>query len=236
MKLKDKIKSYSFWVSLASAIILILKVLGARFGFTVDEGMISDLFTALCSILVLLGIIVIPQNPQSSKTIDSTPSNNSKINTTETNDETSKICDELKFSSEEPSGRLDLENNESSQLKHLEESQTNNLNTSNQKLDNCVFETLEQNTELSKTDNQQLINNVDVQKSKEVVVLENSKETENNNCQLVKNDNEFLDDTNFDKKTNSEFAAEINLDYEHIPENVKEYITKLENQIKNLYE
>ena len=59
MKLKDKIKSYSFWVSIASAVILILKVLGNRFGFTVDEGMVSDLFTAMCSILVLLGIIVI---------------------------------------------------------------------------------------------------------------------------------------------------------------------------------
>lgn len=61
MNLREKIKSYSFWVSLGSAIILILKVLGSRFGFKVDETMISDLFTALCSILVILGIIVIPQ-------------------------------------------------------------------------------------------------------------------------------------------------------------------------------
>lgn len=61
MNLREKIKSYSFWVSLGSAVILILKVLGSRFGFRVDETMISDLFTALCSILVILGIIVIPQ-------------------------------------------------------------------------------------------------------------------------------------------------------------------------------
>lgn len=67
MKLKDKIKSYSFWVSLASAIILILKILGNRFGFVIDETMVSDLFTALCSILVLLGIIVPPQNPNNSQ-------------------------------------------------------------------------------------------------------------------------------------------------------------------------
>lgn len=64
MNLREKIKSYSFWVSLASAVILILKVLGSRFGFQVDETMISDLFTALCSILVLLGIIVVPQQKQ----------------------------------------------------------------------------------------------------------------------------------------------------------------------------
>ena len=70
MKLKDKIKSYSFWVSLASAIILILKILGNRFGFVIDETMVSDLFTALCSILVLLGIIVPPQNTQNTSSID----------------------------------------------------------------------------------------------------------------------------------------------------------------------
>ena len=63
--LREKIKSYGFWVSLASAVILILKVLGSRFGFTVDETMISDLFTALCSILVILGIIVVPGAKQS---------------------------------------------------------------------------------------------------------------------------------------------------------------------------
>lgn len=77
MKLKDKIKSYSFWVSLASAVILILKVLGSRFGFTVDESMVSDIFTAMCSILVLMGIIVVPTNPQSTNELN----NKSKTNT-----------------------------------------------------------------------------------------------------------------------------------------------------------
>lgn len=60
MGLKMKVKSYSFWVSLASAIILILKLVGQKFGFSVDEGLISDLFTSLCAILVILGIIVVP--------------------------------------------------------------------------------------------------------------------------------------------------------------------------------
>ena len=47
MKIRDKIKSYSFWVSLTSAIILILKILGTRFGFVVDETMVSDLFSSI---------------------------------------------------------------------------------------------------------------------------------------------------------------------------------------------
>lgn len=80
MKIKDKIKSYSFWVSLASAVILILKVVGSRFGFTVDESMVSDAFTAICSILVLLGIIVVPSTQDKT---NSTQTEN-KINRLET--------------------------------------------------------------------------------------------------------------------------------------------------------
>ena len=90
MKLKDKIKSYSFWVSLASAIILILKLLGTRFGFSVDETMISDLFTALCSILVLLGIIVVPgynqtNNSTETKTTKTTQNQHSEQLDSQTN-------------------------------------------------------------------------------------------------------------------------------------------------------
>ena len=60
MKLKDRIKTYNFWVSLSSAIFLLLKVLGTQFGFKVDESLFSDLITSLCGILVILGIIVPP--------------------------------------------------------------------------------------------------------------------------------------------------------------------------------
>lgn len=62
MSLRMKVKTYSFWVSLASAVILILKLVGQKFGFSVDEGLISDLFTSLCAILVILGIIVVPSS------------------------------------------------------------------------------------------------------------------------------------------------------------------------------
>ena len=60
MTLKEKIKSYSFWVSLASAIVLILKVIGTKFGFTIDASLASDLITSICSVLVITGIIVTP--------------------------------------------------------------------------------------------------------------------------------------------------------------------------------
>lgn len=60
MNLKEKVKSYSFWVSLASAVVLILKVIGSNFGFTIDATLAGDLITSLCSVLVIFGIIVTP--------------------------------------------------------------------------------------------------------------------------------------------------------------------------------
>ncbi len=64
MKLAERIKTYNFWVSLSSAIFLIIKVLGTQIGFNVDESLFSDLITSICSILVILGIIVPPKYPE----------------------------------------------------------------------------------------------------------------------------------------------------------------------------
>lgn len=61
MKLKDRVKTYNFWVSLASALFLIINIIGQKFNFYVDEGFFNDIFTAICAILVLLGIIVPPK-------------------------------------------------------------------------------------------------------------------------------------------------------------------------------
>ena len=78
MKLKDRIKTYNFWVSLASAVFLIISTLGKKFNFSVDENMYNDLFTSFCGILVLLGIIIPPSNSQISDLFDETFSNNNK--------------------------------------------------------------------------------------------------------------------------------------------------------------
>ena len=62
MSIKERVKTYNFWVSITSAVILILKILGSKLGFTIDETLASDLITSVCSIFVLLGIIVPPTN------------------------------------------------------------------------------------------------------------------------------------------------------------------------------
>ena len=66
MNLKTKVKSYNFWVSLASALFLLIDLIGKQFGFSIDEASYYDIFTSLCGILVLFGIITLPAG---SKTI-----------------------------------------------------------------------------------------------------------------------------------------------------------------------
>ena len=91
MKIKDKVKTYSFWVSLTSAIILILKLISTQLGFSFDEKFASDLITTLCSILVILGIIVTPnasaeQNVKTDKLSGNVINTKEKTETTETDE------------------------------------------------------------------------------------------------------------------------------------------------------
>lgn len=99
MKLKDKVKSYSFWISLGSAIILILNLIGNKFGFNIDSGFASDLLTSLCSILVLLGIIVTPTS-SASTTIQQTKDDKNKPDEIETIIE-SETTNQVETASEE---------------------------------------------------------------------------------------------------------------------------------------
>lgn len=60
MNLKYKVRTYNFWISLASAVLLFVRLIGQRFGFEIDGNAFMDIVTALCGILVVLGIITMP--------------------------------------------------------------------------------------------------------------------------------------------------------------------------------
>ncbi|MBR2909748.1 MAG: hypothetical protein IKC11_05345 [Clostridia bacterium] len=77
MSLKDKVKTYNFWISLVSAVVLIVRIIGDKFNFIVDTSLIMDITTGLCSIFVILGILSVPKSKQT------------------TNNETSKNIDEI---------------------------------------------------------------------------------------------------------------------------------------------
>lgn len=55
-----KMKTYDFWVKLASAIILLLRIVGSKFGLQVDSLLFMDIVTAIAGVLVVLGIISAP--------------------------------------------------------------------------------------------------------------------------------------------------------------------------------
>lgn len=52
-----KIKSYNFWVRLASAVILIARIILAKFGYELDSALVIDVATLIAGLLVVLGII-----------------------------------------------------------------------------------------------------------------------------------------------------------------------------------
>lgn len=58
--LKSKMKTYSFWISLVSAVLIIIRILGEYFGWFINEKLIMDIVTGICGVLVLLGILSSP--------------------------------------------------------------------------------------------------------------------------------------------------------------------------------
>lgn len=68
--MKNKFKSYTFWMSLASAFILIVQNLGLAFGFVVNEELIMNIINAVCGVLVVLGIITNPAKKEVTNTVD----------------------------------------------------------------------------------------------------------------------------------------------------------------------
>ena len=209
MNLKLKVKSYSFWVSLASAIILILKLVGQKFGFTVDEGLISDLFTSLCAILVIMGIIVVP----SASNIESKAENTEKLkekkdNMSNKNQQTEEII-------VEQSNKHDLINEIKVEDVSVEEK------------NNCLDETA-----ISESYHESNIENSE----NEIIENNNTDNFEKTEINEVGENNVF---EKINQISSSSFNVESFIDkvcakrYE-LNENVMNFVDFLQNEIKNL--
>lgn len=61
MTIKDKMKTYNFWISLVSAILLVARIVANKFNFEIDSSLVMDITTGMCGIFVVLGIISAPQ-------------------------------------------------------------------------------------------------------------------------------------------------------------------------------
>ncbi len=64
MKIKELIKSYSFWTALAGALVVFIGVLGDVFGFSVKDSIINDVVMGIAGILVVFGVVTMPVKKQ----------------------------------------------------------------------------------------------------------------------------------------------------------------------------
>ena len=78
MKLKNLMKSYSFWTTLAGALVILVNSLGAVFGFQIEEKLISDIVMAVAGVLVAFGIVTLPASTKD-KTTESDDSQQSSV-------------------------------------------------------------------------------------------------------------------------------------------------------------
>lgn len=149
MTIKDKLKSYNFWITLVSAIILLLQVFGEKFNFKIDSTFIIDVTTALCSIFVVLGLISVPKSKTTKTDIRIIEPNYDELCSKISNELSSKITfNETIENKTETKDDLVLSNNNL----HFEESETSSQdNTEKEQLvSNSDFET-DQNDDLKMT-------------------------------------------------------------------------------------
>lgn len=76
-KLKQMIKSYSFWTTLAGALALVASAIGKAFSIKVEEKIIIDIVMAIAGVLVAVGVVTMPSDK--SKTDEKEDASKEKI-------------------------------------------------------------------------------------------------------------------------------------------------------------
>lgn len=70
-----KIKTTGFWISLCSAVVLLIQTIANAFGFKFDAQYVNEIVTSVCGVLVVIGVLI-PSKTESSQ--QSTIVNDSK--------------------------------------------------------------------------------------------------------------------------------------------------------------
>lgn len=65
--MKEKLKSYSFWSALSGAMVIFVNALGKIFGFSVEDELISGLIMAIAGVLVVFGVVTMPNSKNESQ-------------------------------------------------------------------------------------------------------------------------------------------------------------------------
>ena len=80
MKLKDRIKSYKFWIALSASLVILLKTLGDALNFEVSEDIVNGIVMGFCGVLVVFGVV---EKPTTSQETEETETSNSQDKTNE---------------------------------------------------------------------------------------------------------------------------------------------------------
>ena len=77
--MKQRLKSYKFWVALSGAVVIFVKALGQAFGFEISADVIDGVIMGFCGVLVAMGLVEKPtkslaeddaQNPFQNSNVD----------------------------------------------------------------------------------------------------------------------------------------------------------------------
>ncbi len=95
-KLKNRLKNYSFWVSLASAILLLVQAIGKPLGLVINEEIYMSIVNSVLGVFVVLGIISHPAQNLTNSTQNTENTTENTQNTAESTENTTQINSESK--------------------------------------------------------------------------------------------------------------------------------------------
>ena len=64
--MKNKIKSYSFWMSVSAAAMLVVNNIGKHFGFYLDNEIVAEIVDSICGVLILFGVLTMTNDDNKS--------------------------------------------------------------------------------------------------------------------------------------------------------------------------
>lgn len=67
MKKKNKFKSYSFWMSVCAAVVLVVNNLAKAFGFSFDNQIFTATVDSVCGVLVVFGVLTMTKSDKNKK-------------------------------------------------------------------------------------------------------------------------------------------------------------------------
>lgn len=59
--MKQRLKSYKFWIALSGAVIIFVNALGKVFDFQIDGAVVESVIMGFCGVLVVLGFVEKPK-------------------------------------------------------------------------------------------------------------------------------------------------------------------------------